>query len=69
MVLTMKMCCCFCGKEIKDFPRYVLTVQKTKEEESSQEESSDVTSQTLFCHEKCFVEKLFDDKLLYLKYI
>ena len=63
VVLMMKKCCCFCGKEIKEFPQYVLTVQK-----SNQDESTETPLQDLFCHEDCFVKRLFDDKWLYIKY-
>ena len=63
VVLMMKKCCCFCGKEIKEFPQYVLTVQK-----SNQDESPETPLQDLFCHEDCLVKRLFDDKWLYIKY-
>ena len=60
----MRKCCCFCGKEMKEFPQYILTIQKCKKEDELEE-----TSQELVCHEECLQSKLFDEKWLYLKYI
>ena len=60
----MKKYCCFCGKEINVFPQYVLTIQKYNKDEQSK-----ATTQDLFCHEECLETKLFDEKILYLKYI
>ena len=64
MVLMMKKSCCFCGNEVKEFPQYVLTIQK-----SNQTEETELTTQDLFCHEDCLSKRLFDEKLLYIKYL
>lgn len=49
---------------MKEFPQYILTIQKCKKEDELEE-----TSQELVCHEECLQSKLFDEKWLYLKYI
>ena len=62
--MAMKKCCCFCGEEIKEFPQYVLSIQKYKRQDVPGD-----ASQHLFCHEQCLEKRLFDDKWLYIKYI
>lgn len=51
----LKLCCCFCGKEIQKFPNYVLSIQKYRNEEE------EVPTQDLFCHEECLEKNLYDE--------
>lgn len=61
------LCCCFCGDEINDFPRYVLAFGKMDCEKDVG--TSKHLSQELYCHEDCLEKSLFDPMWLYLKYI
>ena len=60
----MKLCCCFCGKEIEAFPRYVLTIRK--DSDSSADEAPE---QQLYCHEECLKIRLHDANWLYLTHL
>ena len=60
----MMKCCCFCGENITESSSYILMIQK-----DSGDSNSDLPTQELYSHQKCLEERLFQEKLLYLKYL
>lgn len=60
----MEYCCCFCGKEIEEFPNYSLVIQKNLADVADK-----APSQELYCHEKCLENRLHDANWLYLKHL
>ena len=60
----MQLKCCFCGQGIEKSPAYCLLIQKVQ-----QEESDEVPTQELYCHEKCLEDALHDANMLYLKHL
>ena len=57
-------CCCFCGKRIEELPSYVLLLRKQQSEEGTE-----MTTQELYCHEKCLEDSLYQKEWFYLKYV
>ena len=60
----MKHCCCFCGKEIAEFPNYSLVIQKNQKDHVEE-----APTQELYCHETCLESRLHDPDWLYLKHL
>ena len=60
----MKLCCCFCGKEIESTPGYSLTIRK-----NSDNSTDEAPEQQLYCHERCLEERLHNPDWLYLKHL
>ena len=60
----MKLCCCFCGKEVESLPGYSLIIRK-----DSGHGTEDAPEQQLYSHEKCLEDRLHTPDWLYLKHL